>query len=204
MPKRWSIDDFRQGQGRDQELTGRSLWETLNMGNMQVDGVVRADPRSAAPATAAWLNAQGIPGIRYLDGMSRDGGSGTSNYVMFDDAPISIVERGAATPEMMGMLALGTGAGMAARPYVSGALDDRRKMIEDNLKQDDDGTIRSPRHNWLASAVSAAQDVERSLQGSPASLLYPEALVNYFDRLSYGDKPTAKERIFAGLDVFPI
>ena len=69
MRKRWSIDDFRQGQGRDQELTGRSLWATLNMGNVQVDGVVRADPRSAAPATAAWLNAQGIQGIRYLDGM---------------------------------------------------------------------------------------------------------------------------------------
>jgi hypothetical protein len=33
----------------------------------------------------------GIPGIRYLDGNSRDGGSGTSNYVLFDDKLVKII-----------------------------------------------------------------------------------------------------------------
>jgi hypothetical protein len=31
------------------------------------------------------LRASGIPGIRYLDGGSRSGGKGTSNFVLFDD-----------------------------------------------------------------------------------------------------------------------
>ena len=97
MPKRWSIEDFRQGQGRAKELTGRKLWETLNLGGMQADGVVRSDPRSAAPATAEWLKEAGIKGIKYLDGDSRAAGDGTSNYVIFDDNLINIAERGNAT-----------------------------------------------------------------------------------------------------------
>jgi hypothetical protein len=32
---------------------------------------------------AAFLRAQGIPGIRYLDGGSRTAGAGSSNYVVF-------------------------------------------------------------------------------------------------------------------------
>lgn len=39
------------------------------------------------------LLEMGIPGIRYLDGMSRDGGTGTYNYVMFDDKGIKLLER---------------------------------------------------------------------------------------------------------------
>ena len=114
MPKRWSIEDFRQGQGRAKELTGRKLWETLNLGGMQADGVVRSDPRSAAPATAEWLKEAGIKGIKYLDGNSRAAGDGSSNYVIFDDNLINIAERGNATPEMMMALALGSGGATAA------------------------------------------------------------------------------------------
>lgn len=36
------------------------------------------------------LGWHGIPGLRYLDAGSRDGGSGTRNYVMFDDKLIKI------------------------------------------------------------------------------------------------------------------
>ena len=39
------------------------------------------------------LKNQGIPGIRYLDGGSRSTGSGTSNYVLFDDQLPRILER---------------------------------------------------------------------------------------------------------------
>jgi hypothetical protein len=43
-------------------------------------------------AASEALLAKGIPGIRYLDGMSR-GSGGTSNYVMFDDNMIEILSR---------------------------------------------------------------------------------------------------------------
>ena len=39
------------------------------------------------------LFANGIPGIRYLDGGSRNAGQGTYNYVVFDDALPTILER---------------------------------------------------------------------------------------------------------------
>ena len=39
------------------------------------------------------LRQLGIPGIRYLDGGSRGTGSGTSNYVVFDDSLLKILER---------------------------------------------------------------------------------------------------------------
>jgi hypothetical protein len=39
------------------------------------------------------LRAAGIPGIRYLDGGSRSGGKGTSNFVVFDDALPKILSR---------------------------------------------------------------------------------------------------------------
>jgi len=44
------------------------------------------------------LIEQGIPGIRYLDGMSRDGGAGTSNYVVFDEQLIDILRKYANAP----------------------------------------------------------------------------------------------------------
>ena len=39
------------------------------------------------------LREAGIPGIRYLDQMSRGEGKGSSNYVVFDDAIIDIVRK---------------------------------------------------------------------------------------------------------------
>jgi hypothetical protein len=48
---------------------------------------------SRAPQAAESLKKAGIPGIRYLDGGSRTGGAGTSNFVMFDDALVKILER---------------------------------------------------------------------------------------------------------------
>jgi hypothetical protein len=40
-----------------------------------------------------YLAKNGIPGIRFLDGSSRGAGFGTSNYVIFDDADVSITEK---------------------------------------------------------------------------------------------------------------
>lgn len=47
----------------------------------------------AWPIASKQLLERGIPGIQYLDGSSRAAGTGTRNIVMFDDAPIEIVER---------------------------------------------------------------------------------------------------------------
>jgi hypothetical protein len=49
-------------------------------------------------AAVAALREAGIPGIKYLDGMSRDGGAGTSNYVVFDDQLIDILRKYANAP----------------------------------------------------------------------------------------------------------
>ena len=45
------------------------------------------------PRTSQELLERGIPGIQYLDRSSRGAGTGTRNIVMFDDAPIEIVNR---------------------------------------------------------------------------------------------------------------
>lgn len=50
--------------------------------------------RSIDPKAQAEMFLQhGIPGIRYLDQVSRGAGQGTRNYVMFDDALANIVSR---------------------------------------------------------------------------------------------------------------
>jgi hypothetical protein len=49
--------------------------------------------RANDPAASKSLLDIGIPGIRYLDGGSRGSGTGTSNYVIFDDALARILSR---------------------------------------------------------------------------------------------------------------
>ena len=49
-------------------------------------------PEARAKASNV-LNEAGVPGIQYFDQGSRGAGTGTRNIVMFDDAPIEIVER---------------------------------------------------------------------------------------------------------------
>jgi len=87
-------------------------------GEQFYSAIFEESPGMGMPARAQvteTLKAQGIPGIRYLDQMSRgDVAEPTYNYVMFDDKPISIVERGNATPALLGATAVGTGAGMYA------------------------------------------------------------------------------------------
>jgi len=87
-------------------------------GEQFYSAIFEESPGMGMPARAQvteTLKAQGIPGIRYRDGMSRgDVAEPTYNYVMFDDKPISIVERGNATPALLAATAVGTGAGMYA------------------------------------------------------------------------------------------
>lgn len=72
--------------------TGRQLYE----GEMNARGPYKANgfaDNAAAPPVSELLKAQGIPGIRYLDGGSRTAGTGTSNFVLFDDQLPRILER---------------------------------------------------------------------------------------------------------------
>ena len=51
-----------------------------------------AKSTGAATATEA-LRQAGIPGIKYLDQGSRGSGTGTKNYVVFDDKLIDIIKK---------------------------------------------------------------------------------------------------------------
>jgi hypothetical protein len=62
--------------------------------------------RSGGAEASAKLREAGIPGIRYLDQVSRGTGAGTSNYVVFDDSMIEILRKYG----LLGPLGLGAGA----------------------------------------------------------------------------------------------
>jgi|GEM_PF-5024519 len=70
-----------------EEMNGKYFYR-MTLGNLAekhgVDG--------AAKAASEYLASIGIPGIRYLDGNSRSGGEGTSNYVIFDESLVKIIE----------------------------------------------------------------------------------------------------------------
>ena len=129
---------------------------------------------------------RGVPGIKYLDGDSRAAGDGTSNYVIFDDSLINIAERGNADPRLLGGVAAGTAAGLAA------------PMVKDS------GFISAPRSEGLMDLTMAARGLERRLEGSPASLLFPEGLVNYLETVNRRtEDPNAMTRIMGLVDLIP-
>lgn len=68
----------------EQDASGRMLYEWLTK---QQKGTNKESQVSNL------LSKNGIPGIRYLDQSSRATGEGTSNYVIFDDGLIRIVDR---------------------------------------------------------------------------------------------------------------
>ena len=139
-----------------------------------------------APAMSGKLREKGIKGIKYLDGDSRAVGDGTSNYVIFDDSLINIAERGNADPRLLAGVAGTTAAGLAA------------PMIKDS------GMISAPRSETLFDLTMGARDLERRLEGSPASLLFPSGLVEYLETVNRREEdPNAMTRGMALLDVLP-
>ena len=76
-----SEKDLQRMLGGSDDPTGEQIYTRLT--------AKLGDQNAASKA----LGALGAPGIRYLDGMSRDGGKGTYNYVMFDDKGIKLLER---------------------------------------------------------------------------------------------------------------
>ena len=59
-----------QNRKRSDALTGKDLYTAFRD--------IFGGPKAASEA----LRAAGVPGLRYLDGMSRAGGEGTYNYVI--------------------------------------------------------------------------------------------------------------------------
>ena len=112
--------------------------------------------------------------------------SATSNYVIFDDSLINIAERGNADPRLLAGIAGTTAAGLAA------------PMIKDS------GMISAPRSETLFDLTMGARDLERRLEGSPASLLFPSGLVEYLETVNRREEdPNAMTRGMALLDVLP-
>jgi hypothetical protein len=105
---------IRQRTGVDPLGHGKDFYNTIaGQQNVRNPG-----PEDANVKASNWLRDNGITGIRYRDQMSRgDAAEPTYNYVMFDDKPITIVERGNATPQALAATATATAAGIAANNF---------------------------------------------------------------------------------------
>lgn len=89
------IENYRQAYNDRVSLVKDSL-QDFELGTTRGDTVVRLLERLGAENNAEasrMLREQGILGIRYLDGMSRGAGEGSSNYVIFDDNLIELMRR---------------------------------------------------------------------------------------------------------------
>ena len=95
-------------------------------------------------------------------------------------------ERGNADPRLLAGVTGMTAAGLAA------------PMIKDS------GMISAPRSETLFDLTMGARDIERRLEGSLASLLFPSGLVDYLETVNRREEdPNAMTRGMALLDVLP-
>ena len=83
-------DYIKGGVALDDKATGESIYKWLSA---KEGGGAEAWTAQGQEKASKILREAGIPGIRYLDGMSRTDGTGTYNYVMFDDKGIKLLER---------------------------------------------------------------------------------------------------------------
>lgn len=81
----WALNGRRQPSGLDEYFSLAARLSNKPIGSW-------TSPEARAKASNI-LNEAGVPGVKYLDERSRDVGTGTRNIVMFDDAPIEIVDR---------------------------------------------------------------------------------------------------------------
>jgi len=91
------VREILKKEGYDRERlydTVPNTWGSSVYNNMMnnIDQRKRLGKRGASEATAKELKRIGISGIKYLDQGSRQGGKGTSNFVLFDDQIPQILE----------------------------------------------------------------------------------------------------------------
>jgi len=97
-----------------------------------------------------------------------------------------LLEDGFADPRLLAGIAGTTAAGLAA------------PMIKDS------GMISAPRSETLFDLTMGARDIERRLEGSPASLLFPSGLIDYLETVNRRtEDPNAATRAWALMDVLP-
>jgi len=69
------------------------LADQLRSDAMRVPGPDSAVAAEAQRLASKHLESLGVPGIRYMDGLSRSAGEGTSNFVVFNDNLLKILDR---------------------------------------------------------------------------------------------------------------
>ena len=172
LAQRQALADLAKG-----EMTGQQAYESLSEVMHPFMG-----ERGDVMASQA-LKDQGLLGIRYDDRISRnrnpDKVEGTSNYVIFDDAAINIAERGAADPRLLALIAGGSGAGVLGLANESVADTAARLRAES-----DTSGAYAPRSGLLQNVTMAARDLERRLEGSPASLLFPSGYIQHLEEFN--------------------
>ncbi len=135
--------------------------------------------------------------------------SPATSYMVFDPRYVTPAERGAATPAGMGVAGLLGAGGIAAMSP--------EQQIEEIMRQQptpeeasalalqrtpqDTAVAYAPKSETVADITSGLRDVERSVAGSPASLMFPEGLVNYAEMINRSESPTLLDTLFASLDL---
>ena len=79
----------------DRDLDAESGWQKLTGQQLYTAVQERTGVPDKGASASRLLNSSGIPGIRYLDAGSRDGGSGTRNFVVFpgEEKKVKILKR---------------------------------------------------------------------------------------------------------------
>ena len=111
--------------------TGDAQLAYMNLGGNAVYGNLDKGVASAK------LREAGIPGIRYLDAMSRRAGAGSSNYVVFDDSIIDILKKYGLTGAVLGAGALGLTGTEASADEDAAPFGAASSFLIPPLEQDD-------------------------------------------------------------------
>jgi hypothetical protein len=141
---------------------------------------MKTSPESLAKSYKPQVSASeqmrqaGIPGIRYLDGNSRGAGEGSYNYVMFDDKPISIQERGNVDPTLLAATGGTSAIGLAASQFLQNR--QQKQSQWESLRNDLLNTVTSV-DRAIGKGFEALEMPWRGLLGlnrTVAGLLYGE------------------------------
>jgi len=84
-----TILDIRNELNFKPELTGEQFYNSWARGSDDI----RLGSSYDSPAAAQKLKSTGVEGIKYLDQNSRQAGDGTSNFVVFDDKNVNVINK---------------------------------------------------------------------------------------------------------------
>jgi hypothetical protein len=162
-------------------LTGAELYEIVGRAQeflppLQVEMERALSPKEYASEYKPQVlkTYTGAPGIRYADGMSRGKDGGTYNYVMFDDKPISIQERGNVDPTLLAATGGASAIGLAASQFLQNR--QQKQSQWESLRNDLLNTVTSV-DRAIGKGFEALEMPWRGLLGlnrTVAGLLYGE------------------------------